>query len=123
MMKYVRIYADQNGDSHAEDVEVGMSPTNFAPPAPPVDLSSLMPRTHVAFLGFPAGWDGPPHPAPRRQFVFVLTGELEGAVSDGTVRHASPGSVVLLEDTWGNGHTVRNVGNDYALLAIVQLPD
>jgi hypothetical protein len=33
-MKYIRIFADQNGDSHFEDVEVAMSLTNFAPPAP-----------------------------------------------------------------------------------------
>jgi hypothetical protein len=32
-MKYVRVYADQNGDSHFEDVEVAMSLTDFAPPA------------------------------------------------------------------------------------------
>jgi hypothetical protein len=31
-MKYLRIYADQNGDSHFEDVEIAMSLTNFAPP-------------------------------------------------------------------------------------------
>ncbi len=122
-MKYVRIYADQNGDSHFEDVEVGMSLTNFAPPAPPGDLSPLMPTTNVAFLGLPAGWYGPPHPAPRRQFLFCLTGELEGAVSDGEVRRFAPGSFGLVEDTWGKGHTTRVVGNDYALLAVVQLPD
>ena len=122
-MKYVHVYADQNGDSHIEDVEVGMSLTNFAPPAPPVDVSPLMSSTKVGFLGAPAGWYGPPHPAPRRQFVFVLTGELEGAVSDGEVRRLAPGSVVLLEDTWGKGHSTRVVGNDYALLAVVQLPD
>jgi hypothetical protein len=122
-LKYVRVYADQNGDSHIEDVEVGMSLTDFAPPAPPVDLSPLMLSTNVAFLSAPAGWYGPLHPAPRRQFVFVLTGELEGAVSDGEVRRLVPGSVVLLEDTWGKGHTTCVVGNDSALLAVVQLAD
>jgi len=122
-MKYVRVYADQNGDTHFEDVEVGMSLTNFAPPAPPVDVSPLMPSTIVAFLSAPAGWYGPPHPAPRRQFLFVLTGELEGAVSDGEVRRVGPGSVMLLEDTWGKGHSTRVVGKDSALGAIVQLPD
>lgn len=122
-MKYVRIYADQNGDSHFEDVEVGMSPTDFAPPAPPVDLSPLMPTTHVGFIGFPAGWYGPPHPAPRRQFLFLLTGEGEVAVSDGEVRHFAPGSIMLVEDTSGKGHTTRVVGNDYGLVAVVQLPD
>jgi len=122
-MKYVRVYADQNGDSHFEDVKVEMSLTNFAPPAPPVELSPLMPVTQVAFLGFSAGWDGPPHPVPRRQFLFILTGEFEGAVSDGKVQHLGPGSVVLLEDTWGKGHTARVVGNDPVLVAVVQLPD
>jgi len=122
-MKYVRVYADQNGDSHIEDVEVEMSLTNFAPPAPPVDLSPLMPSTNVVFFSVPAGWYGPPHPAPRRQFVFVLTGEFEGAVSDGEVRRVGPGSVILLEDTSGKGHSTRIVGNDSGLAAIVQLPD
>jgi hypothetical protein len=122
-MKYVRIYADQNGDSHFEDVEVGMSPTDFAPPAPPVDLSPWMPTTNVGFIGFSAGWYGPPHPAPRRQFLFLLTGEGEVAVSDGEVRYFAPGSVMLAEDTSGKGHTTRVVGNDYALVAVVQLPD
>jgi hypothetical protein len=122
-MKYVRVYADQNGDSHFEDVEVAMSLTDFAPPAPPLDVSPLMPSTKVGFLSAPAGWYGPPHPAPRRQFLFVLTGELEGAVSDGEVRRFAPGSVVLVEDTSGKGHTTRVVGNDDVLLAIVQLAD
>ena len=122
-MKYVRIYADQNGDSHFEDVEVAMSLTNFAPPAPPVDVSPLMSSTKVGFIGFPAGWYGPLHPAPRRQFLFLLTGEGEVAVSDGEVRHFAPGNVMLVEDTSGKGHTTRVVGNDYALVAVVQLPD
>jgi hypothetical protein len=122
-MKYVRIYADQSGDSHFEDVEVAMSLTNFAPPAPPVDVSPLMSSTAVGFLAIPTGWYGPPHPAPRRQFLFLLRGELEGVVSDGEVRHFAPGSVGLLEDTWGKGHSTRVVGTDSALLAVVQLPD
>jgi hypothetical protein len=122
-MKYIRIYADQNGDSHFEDVEVAMSLTNFAPPAPPVDVSPLMSSTNVGFLGFPAGWYGPPHPAPRRQFLFVLSGEAEVTVSDGEVRHVAPGSIALLEDTSGKGHATRIVGNEYGLAAIVQLPD
>jgi cupin domain len=122
-MNYLRVYTDQNGESHAEEVEVEMSLTEFAPPAPPVDLSPAMPSTNLLFLSFPVGWDGPSHPTPRRQFAFVLTGEVEGAVSDGEVRRSGPGSVFLLEDTWGKGHSTRNVGNVPVLLAIVQLPD
>jgi len=39
------------------------------------------------------------------------------------VRHFAPGSVMLVEDTSGKGHTTRVVGNDYGLVAVVQLPD
>ena len=100
-MKYVRIFADQNGDSHFEDVEVAMSLTNFAPPAPPVDVSPLMSSTTVGFIGFPAGYESPPHPTPRRQFLFLLAGEGEVAVSNGEVRRFAPGSIVLVgSSTW-----------------------
>jgi hypothetical protein len=125
-MKYFRAYTDDNGDSHSEEVEVAMSLTDFAPPAPPappVELSSFMQVTNLAFLRVPAGWYSAAHPAPRRQFMFVLAGELEGTLSDGEVRRHSPGSVVLLDDTWGKGHTTRVVGDNPALIAVVQLPD
>jgi len=44
-MKYTRVYADENGESHFEDVEVEFSPVDFAPPAPPLDLSAFAPAT------------------------------------------------------------------------------
>jgi hypothetical protein len=31
---YVRLYANENGESHFEDVSGEMIPTDFAPPAP-----------------------------------------------------------------------------------------
>ncbi|QBD75499.1 hypothetical protein EPA93_05565 [Ktedonosporobacter rubrisoli] len=120
-MKYTRIYADKNGDSHFEDVEVEMSLVDFAPPAPPLDLSPAMPSTNVAFLGSPAGWDSEPHPAPRRLLLIYLTGEAEITVSDGEARRFGPGSVVLAEDTSGKGHASRAVGDGNVLTAVVQL--
>ena len=63
-MHYSRVYTDQHGESHGEDIAVEMSLTEFAPPAPPVDLSSAIPSTSLLFLSFPVGWDGPLHPAP-----------------------------------------------------------
>jgi hypothetical protein len=122
-MKYVRLYADKNGDSHFEEVEVAMSPVNFAPPAPPLDVSCLMPSTNVGFLGAPAGWDGSPHPAPRRLLFIFLTGGTEITASDGEVRRFGPGNVVLVEDTSGKGHASRVLGYDYGIAVIVQLAD
>ena len=122
-MKYTRYYADESGESHIEDVEVELTPRDFAPPAPPLHLSPMVPATGVAFVRFPAGWDGDWHPTPRRQLFFFLAGELEGETSDGERRRYGPGSAALLEDTTGKGHRSRVVGDGEVLAAVVQLAD
>ncbi len=120
-MKYTRVYADENGESHFEDVEVELSSVDFAPPAPPLDLSAFAPATQYGFCRAPAGWLGDWHPAPRRQIIFYLAGEIEAEVSDGEVRRFGPGSVTLVEDTTGKGHKSRVVGTTDVLSAVVQL--
>ena len=122
-MTYVRYYADETGASHTEDVEVELTPRDFAPPAPPLHLSPIVPATGFAFVRFPAGWDGDWHPTPRRQIFFFLAGEFEGETSDGERRRFGPGSASLLEDTTGTGHRARVVGDGDVLAAVVQLPD
>ena len=120
-MKYTRVYADENGESHFEDVEVEFSSVDFAPQAPPLDLSAFAPATQYGFLRAPAGWLGDWHPAPRRQIIFYLAGEIEAEVSDGEVRRFGPGSVTLVEDTTGKGHKSHVAGTSDVLSAVVQL--
>ena len=122
-MKYVRVYADTTGESHYEDTAAEMFPQHVTPPAPPSSFSAVRSATGVAFAHFPAGWEGDWHPAPRRQYFVVLTGECESETSDGDRRSHSAGSVVLLEDTTGKGHRARVVGDGEVLAMVVQLPD
>ncbi len=122
-MRYTRIFSDEYGESHFEEVEVELAARDFAPPAPPLYLSPMTPAAGVAFVRFPAGWVGDWHPTPRRQFFIFLAGELEGETSDGTRRRYGPGSVGLLEDTTGKGHRSRVVGDGEVLAAVVQLTD
>jgi hypothetical protein len=122
-MMYTRYYADETGASRTEDIEVELLPRDFAPPAPPLHLSSLVPATGFAFARFPAGWVGDWRPTPRRQIFVFLAGELEGETSDGERRRYGPGTAALLEDTTGTGHRARVVGNADVLAAVVQLPD
>jgi hypothetical protein len=122
-MKYVRCYADPAGETHFSDVEIELTPVDFAPPAPLVNLSPSTPTEGLVFLSLPTGWYGDWHPAPRRQFCFVLRSSIELEVSDGEVRRFVPGGAFFVEDTTGKGHTYRVVGLDEHLLAIVQLPD
>jgi quercetin dioxygenase-like cupin family protein len=121
-VRYVRVYADSEGESHFTDEAMELSPATFAPPAPPLSLSAFTPTKQFALLVSPAGWFGDWHTAPHRQFFFRLVGEIEIRVSDGEVRRLGPGSILFVEDTTGKGHTTRNVGDD-AIAAVVQLAE
>jgi hypothetical protein len=120
---YWRVYADEAGESHGEEVEAELFERNFAPPAPSLYLSEVTPATGWAFVRFPAGWVGDWHPTPRRQIFFYLAGEIEGETSDGQRGRLGPCGVTLVEDTWGKGHRSWVVGDADVLAVVVQLPD
>ena len=39
--QYVRLYADADGESHFLDEEMELRSVNFAPPAPPLNVSAF----------------------------------------------------------------------------------
>jgi hypothetical protein len=122
-MKYARVYADEKGESHFEDIDLELLPVDFAPPAPPLNLSSFAPAKRYGFLSAPPGWASDWHPAPKKQVLFYLAGEIEAETSDGEIKRFGPGSVTLVEDTTGKGHRSRVVGDNEVLAAVVQLED
>lgn len=121
--KYVRLFADEQGESHFEDNSFLFQSVNFAPPAPPLDISVLGPAEQCFILRANSGWKGDWHPAPFRQLHFYLSGEVEAETSDGEVRRIGPGTVVLVEDTSGRGHRSRVVGTTDVIIAVVRLSD
>lgn len=120
-LAYVRVHADSSGASHFVDEELAFHLADFAPPAPPVSVTDTQSAEGVVFLSSPSGWFGDWHPAPRRQFIFVLQGNLEVEVSDGETRQFGAGAVILVEDTSGQGHITRVAGEERAYLVAVPL--
>jgi hypothetical protein len=121
---YVRLFTDERGESRFAEVELDLEPSEFAPPAPPLHVTALIPATRCGFLCAPAEWDGStPHPAPRRQLMCNLRGEYEVTASDGTVRRFPAGSALLLEDTTGKGHSSRILVAEDVLIVAVALAD
>ena len=120
-MKVTRIWADEAGTSHFEDIDVELASIDFAPPAPPLDVSAPFPAERALLFEFPAGWFGDWHPSPRRQLYFNLGGRLEVEVGDGETRRVGPGAIVLLEDLTGTGHVTRVVGDERSTGVFVQL--
>ena len=117
-MKCFRLYADEDGESHFENTEVAFAATQYAPPAPSFGVSEPVETTRYVMVRFPAGWNSELHRAPRRQLFIVLSGELEGAASDGATITLTAGDALLMEDTTGKGHgaTVKGADDVFALM-------
>ena len=119
--RYVRLYADGEGESHFEDVTAAMEPMDFAPPAPPLNVASLGGASELSLVGGGSDWGGTTvHPSPTRQVLCYLAGRVEVTASDGETREFGPGSLMLLEDTSGKGHATR-VLTDEVVVAAVRL--
>ncbi len=80
-MKIIRLYADEKGESHFEDVEV-----KFEAPTKSGRVSERLPATGIIFRQVPG-----------------LT------ASDGETRRVKAGEVVLVEDTSGKGHLSKTL--------------
>jgi len=120
-MPYVRIVSNEAGETRFVDDATDLMDGDFAPPAPPLGLSPATDAEQVRFIGAPPGWDSPPHPAPRRQWIVMVRGAVEAITSDGESRRFGPGSAVLLEDTRGEGHRTRVIGDEPWLAVVVVL--
>lgn len=105
----LRIYADAEGETHMQELEVALTPREFFRGLPPLHLSETMAATGCNICRVPAGMREVSWHNPRvREFVVWLTGEVEFETSDGDVRRVAAGSVVLAEDTTGKGHISRH---------------
>ena len=105
-MKIIRLYADEKGESHFQDIEV-----EFEAPTPSGRVSARQPATGIIFREVPGEYDLDWHPAPRRQYIINLDAGVQLTASDGEVRRVKAGEVVLVEDTWGKGHLSKAIDN------------
>lgn len=123
-VKFTRLYADEAGESQFEDREVELAPVDYAPPAASLNIAPFLPVAQSLWVGAPTDWRGDiPHPSPRRQVFCLLQGEYEVTTSNGTSRRFPVGSVLLLEDTWGKGHSTRITSEIDVIIFAVTLPD
>lgn len=110
-MPIARIYTGPDGKSRWEDLPIDAHP----------ELKELMAAKGIVFNVNPPGHFVDWHPGPRRQFVITLSSEVEIVTGDGQVHRFGAGQVNLIEDTWGQGHTTRIVGNEPRLTATIHL--
>ncbi|HEX5703392.1 MAG TPA: hypothetical protein VFX97_09365 [Pyrinomonadaceae bacterium] len=120
-MRYARLFADDTGESHFDDVEIEFTATDYVQSAAPVDFSAALPASQVAFMRAPAGWASELHVSSARSMFVVLSGEWEVTASDGESRRFRMGSTLLVEDTSGRGHSSRVMSDTDSIAAMVEL--
>jgi uncharacterized cupin superfamily protein len=114
--RYCRVHPGADGASRFDDVDVPLRPL-----ASGNTRSEVLPGAALVFRRTPADHYLDWHPAPRRQFVVTLAGEVEIVAGDGAIRRFGPGGVMLAEDTTGRGHITRGVGAAERLSLFVTL--
>jgi hypothetical protein len=113
-----RIYTGPDDQTHVEEYEVPLGvPRGATELSEPVDVTSLQfRRTSTDYF---IDW----HNAPRRQYVITLSGESEVELGDGTTIRLHPGHILLAEDTAGQGHISRAVGNGDRISLFIPLAE
>ncbi len=103
-VKITRIYADENGESHFEEVKKKLydkGSIGF--------LSEMEEAIGIVFRKVKSDYDYDFHQAPNRQYIILQDGEIEIETSSGESRKFVQGDILLVEDTVGKGHKTRNL--------------
>ena len=116
-MKIVRLYSGSDQKSHFEEIELKFGGNQ------PMLSTDMRAATGAVFRSARAGLFLERHPAPRRQYLVTLSGSWEIEASNGVKRVFKTGDVMLADDTTGEGHTSRVLGNDPHVFMTVPLAD
>lgn len=112
-MRFAHVTNDGTGGSKFEERDVPQTKMPDAENVSPLLVSEALPASGVVFVTMPEEVRvTESHPAPRRQLVVVLEGQLEVETTDGEKRILTPGMIALVDDVQGLGHrtTVRSTG-------------
>jgi hypothetical protein len=112
----VRLYAGEDGQSHFETITLPLIADERGR-----EWAPLHGVTGIEFARFPVGFVSDWHPASCRMYAFILAGQVECTIGDGTVQRFGPGDVVIEEDVTGQGHSNRVMDDQPVLVAFVRM--
>jgi len=108
-----RMFTGVDGRATWEEIDLDKQPDWLKG----IDVTTL--RFSARAPGVMQDW----HPAPQRQFIFIVSGSLEIGFEDGSKKVFGPGDARLVEDVTGRGHTTIALGNEPCITATVPLKD
>jgi hypothetical protein len=120
--RYTRLFTDERGASRFADLEIELNVGFSAPPAEPLHYAQFLAPDGSFWIGAPTDWKGnAAHPAPRRAIFVTTRGEYQVRTSDGVARRFPAGSVLIVEDTTGDGHSTAITSDEDCIIFAVGL--
>jgi quercetin dioxygenase-like cupin family protein len=116
-MKITRLYTGSDQKSYFEEVELQFGGDQK------ILTTDPRPAKMVVFRSVAPGTVLERHTAPRRQFLVTLSGSWEIEASNGAIRRFKTGDVMLADDTSGEGHVSRVIGDEPHIFMTVPLGD
>ena len=118
-VSYSVLRVGEDGTTYFDDDVVELVPAVYLPGIPLVDIAEPYTATALTISRCEANYVSDWHPAPRRQFVFVLDGGFEVTSGQGETRTFRSGGMFLVEDVAGNGHQTKTIGAEPCTFATV----
>ena len=103
-MKITRIYSDEHGDSHFDEIAIPLTNNGAIG-----FLSENFEVSRLQFRKVAADYNYDFHCAPQKQYIVLLDGGIEIETSLGEVRQFQTGEILLVEDVTGKGHKTKNL--------------
>ena len=119
-MAIVHMYTGDDGKSHFQDINLEFRPRDGRPLT---ELAVVHAESGIRGIKFGPTYSTPFHnaPEPGRVCVFFLSGAVEIEVGDGTKRRFGSGDILIAEDSTGEGHATREVGDEPRVSVFVPL--
>ena len=104
-MTVMRLFTGDDGCSHFQEIPDAFKMAEISGQSAFENATGVALR--YALGNTVSGWIN----APRRQYIVILSGEVEIEVTDGSKCRLVPGDILLAEDTTGQGHITRGFGD------------
>ena len=108
-MAIYRLYSDDDGETHFEDLKLEEHP----------ELGAMINVSEVQVQEFDGSRHRDFHPLPERRLIIHLSGEVEIGASDGSKRVLRAGDIRLMEDVSGKGHTHNDLSPSAAVYVLL----
>ena len=108
-----RMYTDGSGDTTWEQIDLNEH----------ADWLEGFETTNIRFGLRPPNVVQDWHPAPQRQYVIILSGQLQIRFPDDSTKVFGPGDARLMDNVTGKGHQTMALGDEPCITATVGLKD